>query len=170
VSGEDPVWHYLTGQLRPSFPALFEAYQQESDATSLAAADIAYCPHSRQILEFPASSTPWRATLAYFHAGYWESRDKSVFRFIAPGLLRHGICVALANHPLCPDVTLPDLVVAARDAIPVILAHARGLHWGGERLLTAGHSAGAHLAVEFALFDWEAPSPVAGVGGPQRRL
>ena len=106
---------------------------------------------------------PWRATFAYFHAGYWQSRDKSLFRFIAPGLLRFGIDVALVNYPLCPDVTLPDLVAAAREAVPVILAHAATLHRGGDRLLTAGHSAGAHLAVELALFPWQGPSPVGGV-------
>ena len=163
MSGQDPVWQYLTGQLRPGFPALLEAYQRESDAMAPPAADIAYGPHARQVFDFIASPAPWRATFAYFHAGYWQSRDKSTFRCIAPGLLRHGIDVALVNYPLCPDVTLPDLVAASREAVPAILAHARGLHRGGERLLAAGHSAGAHLAVELALFPWQGPSPVAGV-------
>jgi arylformamidase len=163
VIDSDATQQYLTGQMRPSFPALFEAFQRDSDAVALTAADIRYGPHPRQIFDVIASPAPWRGTFVYFHAGYWQARDKSLFRFIAPGLIPHGIDVALVNYPLCPDVSLAQLVAATRAAIPAVLDHAARTGRGGASVIAAGHSAGAHIAVELALTDWPAASPIAAV-------
>jgi arylformamidase len=163
VTDSDATEQYLTGQMRPSFPALFEAFQRDSDAVALTAADISYGPHPRQVFDFIASPAPWRGTFVYFHAGYWQARDKSLFRFIAPELLPHGIDVALVNYPLCPDVSLPELVAATRASIPAVLNHAAATGRGGASVIAAGHSAGAHIAVELALTDWPAASPIAAV-------
>ncbi len=159
----DATVQYMTGQMRPGFPALLAAYQQESDAVTLSARDVRYGPHPRQIFDFVQSPVPARATLAYFHAGFWQSRDKALFRFIAPALAKEGIDVALVNYPLCPDVTLPAVVDAARAAVPAVLAHAAACGRLGASLIAAGHSAGGHLAVELALTDWGGPSPIRAV-------
>lgn len=159
----DATAEYLTRQMRPHFPALMEDFQRESDGVPPTAANVPYGPHPRQTFDFVQSGRPWRGTLAYFHAGYWQSRDKSLFRFVAPALTRHGLDVAMVNYPLCPGVTLPELVQAARAAVPAILAHAAGLGRGGAGLAASGHSAGGHLAVELAASDWNGPSPITGV-------
>lgn len=159
----DATWQYMTGQMPDSVPALLEQFQRESDALPPDTADIAYGPHPRQTFDAYVSPAAWRGTMAYFHAGYWQARDKALFRFVAPALLQHGIDVALVNYPLCPDVTLPELVAAARDAVPGVLRHAAALGRGGTSLLAAGHSAGGHLAVELALTDWGGASPITGV-------
>ena len=159
----DATAEYLTGQMRPHFPALMEAFQAESDAIAPGAADVRYGPHPRQAFDFLQSGASWRGTLAYFHAGYWQARDKSLFRFVAPALMRHGVDVAMVGYPLCPDVTLPELVQAARAAIPAILAHAAAAGRGGAGLAAAGHSAGGHIAAELALSDWGGPSPISAV-------
>lgn len=159
----DATWQYVTGQMRPTFPALLDSYQRDSDAVCLTAADVAYGPHPRQVFDVVTGTAPWQGTLAYFHAGFWQSRDKSLFRFIAPLLARQGIDVALVNYPLCPDVTLPQLVAATRAAVSAVLAHSRAAGRGGARLIAAGHSAGGHIAVELALSDWQAALPICGV-------
>jgi arylformamidase len=166
---------YLTGQMRPHHPALLAAFQTESDAAVVAwrpDIDVRYGPHPRQTFDFFKSPKPGNATLAWFHAGYWQARDKAQFRFLAPGLLDLGIDVAMVNYPLCPEVDLPALTDAARGAVPAILTHAATLGRGGRSLIAAGHSAGAHLAVELALTDWRAfgladppISAVLGVSG-----
>jgi arylformamidase len=163
MTSMDATAQYMTGQMRPSFPALLADYQRESDAVALSARDVQYGPHPRQAFDFVQSPLPWRGTLAYFHAGFWQSRDKALFRFIAPALAAEGIDVALVNYPLCPDVTLPALVDAARAAIPAVLTHAAALGRGGACLIAAGHSAGGHLAVELALTDWGGVSPIRAV-------
>jgi arylformamidase len=161
----DATAQYMSGQMRAHHPDLLAAFQRESDAAAAApdaALDIAYGPHPRETFDFFAGPGERRGTLAFFHAGYWQSRDKSQFRFLAPALLARGFDVAMVNYPLCPDVDLAALVEAAREAVPAIRARA-----GGSRLMAAGHSAGAHIAVELALTDWRArgldASPIAAV-------
>jgi arylformamidase len=159
----DATAQYMTGQMRPGFPALLAQYQRDSDAVALSARDVPYGPHSRQVFDFVQGAAPWRATLAYFHAGFWQSRDKALFRCIAPALAAEGIDVALVNYPLCPDVTLPALVDAARAAVPAILTYAASIRRGGASLIAGGHSAGGHLAVELALTAWGGPSPIGAI-------
>jgi arylformamidase len=165
MTERDAVWDYMTGQMHDSTPALLAAYQRDSAAMPAAAAGVPYGPHPRQVFDLLESPAPWRGTLLYFHAGYWQARDKAMFRIIAPALLAAGIDVALANYPLCPDVAMPALTQAARAAVPGVLAHAAGRGRGGQALITTGHSAGAHIAVELALTEWGDASPIAGVVG-----
>ena len=151
----DPTFQYLTGQLNPRQPALLAELQRRSVEAVNAlrpALDLPYGAHPRQRFDF--FKTSWtEATFAYFHAGYWQARDKSQFRFIAPAFAEAGFNVALVNYPLCPDATLKALTEAVRAFVPVV----RGLEGVvGLPLIAAGHSAGAHLAVELALTDWPA--------------
>jgi arylformamidase len=163
---DDPVQQYMTGQFRPGHAALIAAFEREGD-DSLAAyrpeLHVKYGQHPRERFDFYAASRPWRGTLAYFHAGYWQSRDKAQFRFLAPHFLARGLDVALVNYPLCPDVTVPVLLESTRRAVPVVLQHAASLGRGGERLVAAGHSAGGQIAAELAMADWAGSSPVAAI-------
>ncbi len=145
----DPVFQYLQGQLRPGHPALIARFEQDSAeavATLAPELDLRYAPHPRAGFDFFRAAGPARGTLLYFHAGYWQSRDKSTFRFLAPALVARGLNVALANYPLCPDVDLATLVETAKLAVPVVMRHG-----GGAPLIVAGHSAGAQLAIEILL-------------------
>jgi arylformamidase len=163
----DPVFQYLTGQINPRQVGLLADLQRRDAAKPLkalrTALDVSYGAHPRQRFDFFAAS--WaEATFAYFHAGYWQAREKSQFRFIVPALLDAGFNVALVNYPLCPEVTLAALTEAVRDFVPTV----RGQKGVVELpLIAAGHSAGAHLAVELALTDWIArgvpADPIAGV-------
>jgi arylformamidase len=164
----DPVQEYMTGQVRPGHPALiadFEREGEESIAALNPALDIPYGPHARERFDFYAAPGPWRGTLAYFHAGYWQSRDKAQFRFLAARFVERGLDMALVNYPLCPDVTLPVLLESARRAVPAVLAHAGGLERGGAGLVAAGHSAGGQIVSELAMADWEGASPILAVAG-----
>jgi arylformamidase len=159
---DDSQYQYVQGQARPGFAALLADYQARSDAAAAAgpcALDRPYGPMARQRFDFfPAHGRP-RGTLVYFHAGYWQSRDKSGFRFIAPAYAQAGLHVALVNYPLCPDVSVAALVEAARASVPAVRARA------GEDLplLLSGHSAGAHIAVELALGAPAGGPAIAGV-------
>lgn len=169
MSDAELTVQYLSGQMRPHHPALLEAFQRESDAAVAAlhpTLDVRYGPHPRQRFDFFAATLPWRGTLAFFHAGYWQARDKAQFRFLAPTFLAQGIDVALVNYPLCPDVSLPALVEAVRPSVPAVLAHAAGLGRGGRSLVASGHSAGGQIVAELALAaDPGAMSAIAALSG-----
>jgi arylformamidase len=150
----DATQAYLTGQLHPSQSQLLADFNAESEAAIAAFAprlDIRYGGHKREVFDLFVSPEPWRGTLAYFHAGYWQGRDKAQFRCLAVPFMAAGIDVALVNYPLCPDVPLRRLVRSAKASIPEILHAVGSMGRGGEGLIAAGHSAGGHIAVELAL-------------------
>jgi arylformamidase len=156
-SADEATRQYMTGQLRPTHSALLSGFEQLSIEATQALAptlDIPYGPHPRQRFDFfaGAKSAP---TIAYFHAGYWQSRDKSTFRFLAAGWVAAGFSVALVNYPLCPEVDVATLTEAVR-AFPPSFQDRMALLGRSPALIAAGHSAGAHLAVELSLTDWTA--------------
>ena len=147
------------GQGRPGFATLIPQFEAWSAAACAAAPastlDIRYGEAARETFDFfPANGGTARATLVYFHAGYWQSRDKATFRFIAPAFTRAGLHVALVNYPLCPHVTLGHLLDAARRSVLAVRGHVSALGQGDLPLVAAGHSAGGHIAVELGLTDW----------------
>lgn len=155
----DAQFQYVEGQARPTFPALladFDALGTTAVEAGKCMLDVRYGSGARQRFDFfPACGEP-AGTLLYFHAGYWQSRDKATFRFIAPAFARRGLNVALLNYPLCPTVSLAELVAAARESVPEVLAHVAVSGQPARPLIVAGHSAGGHLAVELALSRWPA--------------
>lgn len=161
----DAQFQYVEGQGRPGFPALLARFEADSAAVSVAGQlDIRYGEAARECFDFFAAQGSARATLVYFHAGYWQSRDKSLFRFLAPAFTRAGVQVALVNYPLCPHVSLGDLLTAARRGTQAVAHHAQALQGRALPLIAAGHSAGGHIAVELGLTDWGAQDQaIAGV-------
>lgn len=155
---------YLSGQRRPHHPELLALFGRESAAAVAVLRperNIPYGAHPRCRFDLFVAREG-APVLLFLHAGYWQSRDKDEFAFLAAPLVARGVSVANANYPLCPETPLDGIVDAVRDAVPAVLART-----GAARLIAAGHSAGAHLAAELAATDWRARghggSPVAGV-------
>ncbi|VTU39612.1 acetyl esterase [Variovorax sp. PBL-H6] len=165
---EDAQFQYVEGQSRPGFASLLAAYEAESVAavgTETCVLDVRYGPLERQTFDFFTARQKPRGTLAYFHAGYWQSRDKSTFRFIAPAYTAAGLNVALVNYPLCPTVSLPELIEAVQACIPAIRARAAADQAESLPLVLSGHSAGAHIAAELALSGVEDIAGVVAMSG-----
>ncbi|WP_423460136.1 alpha/beta hydrolase [Ottowia sp. VDI28] len=165
---DDLEYQYVTGQGRATFPALFEEYRAAGAAAEALGGwlwDLRYGEHPRETFDFrPAAASAGKVgTLIYLHAGYWQSRDKSQFRFIAPGLNEAGFDVALANYPLCPEVSVSDIVNSVCK-LPRAVRAVSPPAAKAQPLIMAGHSAGAHLAVEIALKP-EAAGAIDGVLG-----
>ncbi len=144
---------YVTGQGRESFPALLAGFAARSEAARALPGwrlDIPYGPHPRQVLDLKPAGTGARGTVLYFHAGYWQSRDKSQFHFLAPAFNAMGWNLVLANYPLCPEVGVPQIVDSVARALErVATLQADGALEGP--LVLCGHSAGGQLVVELAL-------------------
>ena len=157
MPNSDAQFQYVEGQARPTFAALLAGYEALGAAairSQPCTLDIPYGAGERQVFDFFTARGEPQGTLMYFHAGYWQSRDRSTFRFIAPAFTQHGLNVALVNYPLCPMVSLAGLTEVVRASVPKVLAHAAGLGQPECPLIASGHSAGGHLAVELALSRW----------------
>lgn len=160
---QDSAEHqYVTGQGRDSFPALLAGFAARSDAARALPGwrlDIPYGPHPRQVLDLKPAAAGARGTVVYFHAGYWQSRDKSQFHFLAPAFNAMGWNLVLVNYPLCPQVGVPQIVASAAQALGRVAAMQADGDLEGP-LVLCGHSAGGHLVVELALQE-----AAAGDGG-----
>lgn len=151
------TFEYLVGQQRPSHPDLLASFEARSAAAKVGSGiklDLAYGPHPRQKLDvYPAEGVP-RGSVLYFHPGYWQSRDKSDFRFLAEAFAKRGFDFVLANYPLCPEVRLDELVEHVAESVPFSFRYLGRDHLTERGLIVAGHSAGGHLAIEMALRNW----------------
>lgn len=127
-------------------------WRRESEATRERRApylDLAYGPDPRHRLDlFPAPEpSGGRTPLALFlHGGFWRSRDKSDYSYVADGLASLGGSVALINYPLCPRASLWEVVRSARMAVRWLMSHAVDCGVRSTEIVVCGHSAGAHLA------------------------
>lgn len=160
-------FQYATGQMRESFVELlarFEARNAQALTMPGWALDLPYGQHAREVVDVHSSDARALGTVVYFHAGYWQSRDKSQFRFLAPAFNAMGWDMALVNYPLCPEVSVADIVTSAAQALQKVAALQSERGRTGPIVL-CGHSAGAHLAIELALQQAAAtaPLPIAGV-------
>lgn len=160
-------FQYVTGQMRESFVELlarFEACNVQALTMPGWELDLPYGQHAREVIDVHSSDAKAQGTVVYFHAGYWQSRDKSQFRFLAPAFNAMGWDMALVNYPLCPEVSVAGIVASAAQALKKIATHQSERGRTGSIVL-CGHSAGAHLAIELALQQaaTTSPLPIAGV-------
>jgi len=83
--------------------------------------------------------------LIYFHGGYWQRGDKSIYSFLAEPFVAAGVNVVIVGYDLCPDVSLTAISEQAREAIADIYKTAGELGLNQNKLSVMGHSAGGHI-------------------------
>ncbi|HRK24286.1 MAG TPA: alpha/beta hydrolase [Beijerinckiaceae bacterium] len=125
--------------------------------------DLPYGPHPREVIDLFPADRP-RGALVFLHGGYWRALSTKEHSFVAPAWLEAGFSVFLVNYPLCPQVTIKDIVASCRRAMATLwpmLGEAERRH-----VLVAGHSAGGYLAAAMAATDWAAPGlPAVALSG-----
>jgi len=116
--------------------------------------DLSYGVSARQKIDIFPAAQPGAPVLSFIHGGYWRSRDKSEFSFVAEPFVAAGITVALPEYDLAPSVTVSTIVDQMHAAH--IWLYRNVARFGGDpsRLFVAGHSAGGHLAAMMAAARW----------------
>ena len=122
--------------------------QRQDPVRSGLAIERAIRPGSPRNVRPVQGAGPGAGDRAVFHGGYWQSRDKSQFRFMAGAWAKAGFNVALAGYRLCPDISVRDLT-ASIQAVPLAVVHALPATQRNLPIILAGHSAGAHLAMNW---------------------
>jgi arylformamidase len=119
--------------------------------------DLAYGPGARERLDFfPAADAANSPILVYFHGGYWQRGDKSVYSFLAAPFVKHGVSVALVNYDLCPSVRISQITPQAQRALAWIWRNTAQLGGSRDKLYVMGHSAGGHITGMMMGTDWPA--------------
>ncbi len=147
---------YVSGQGRPTWPGLLADFAARSEVVAASPemrTGLAYGPHPRQRFDVVPAIGAARGSLVYLHAGYWQMRDRTPFRFLAPRFAAQGFDVILADYPLAPEATVAEITQAVRALVPAVRAEAAARYGAALPIVATGHSAGGHLAMELALTD-----------------
>jgi arylformamidase len=127
------------------FIAEWEQRSAELRAERPCRLDLRYGDAPRNRLDFFMAGERRAATLLFIHGGYWQSRAKELFSFVAEGPLSLGMNVALISYALAPEARLDRIVDECRQALAWLGAHVAELGGDPARLYVAGWSAGGHL-------------------------
>lgn len=113
--------------------------------------DILYGDTERTFYDFfPAGGAPGEPLMAYIHGGFWRSRDRKTYSFVARTFNARGIAVAIPSYDHCPNVSVADIIAQMRAFLAALWEKT------GQRPVVVGNSAGAHLAGSMFATDWSA--------------
>lgn len=143
----------------PEHPQIFARWAEQSAATRRlrpGLLDISYGETAGERLDLYPARGDGTPLLVFIHGGYWRSLDKSDFSWLAPPFVQHGVALALLNYGLAPQTTIEDMVRQQLRALAWLYRNGDRLGFDPERIVIAGHSAGAHLAVMMMAALWPA--------------
>lgn len=118
--------------------------------------DIRYGTGEKQKIDVFSCGDAGAPTLVYFHGGYWQRGDKSIYSFLAVPFVAAGVNVIVAGYDLCPTVTITRISEEAREAMAFIWRNATDLGLNRDRITVMGHSAGGHITQMMMATDWTA--------------
>lgn len=112
--------------------------------------DIAYGDHPLMCFDYHPVDAPKidSPIVLIFHGGYWRALDKADMRHHMADLKKSGFETVNMNYPLCPEVTLTDIVEITAAAITRVLEYINEQGIEPSRpIFLMGHSAGGHLVL-----------------------
>jgi arylformamidase len=138
----------------PAFIARWRADSVRSRKALAADIDIAYGTSSDEKLDLFHANNPAAPLLIFIHGGYWRSLDKSDFSFLAPAFVARDVNLAVVNYGLAPGTSMEEMVRQLLHSVRWLYKNASAMRFDPQRIVIAGHSAGAHLAAMMAAADW----------------
>lgn len=147
---------YNNRAMVPDFAVIVQRWQDESARLRQRTPPhrASYGDHEREYVDiFPAGQTGTPVQL-FFHGGYWQALESSVFHFVAGGFIERGVTTVLANYPLAPQATMDEIVAACRRALAWLYRHAADHGGDPQRIHLSGHSAGGHIVAMLMATDW----------------
>jgi acetyl esterase/lipase len=145
------------------------------DSARLAAANVAYGEGPRRTLDIYSAGAQNAPVIVFFYGGSWSSGRKDYFGFVGHALAARGFIVVIPDYRVVPEVTFPGFVEDGAAAIAWTQAHIGQYGGDPKRIVLAGHSAGAYIAIMLAMdadylrkagADLTAIKGAAGISGP----
>ena len=118
------------------------------------AIDISYGKSEKQKLDFFSSADINSPTVIFFHGGYWQRGDKSVYSFLANSFVKNNINFLAVGYDLCPKISITQIVLQAQEAIVWIWQNANKLEINKDKFIVSGHSAGGHITGMMMGTEW----------------
>jgi acetyl esterase/lipase len=131
---------------------LFNGLTPKDGGTVRLVHDAAFAPGPRGTIDIYAPKAPGRYPIIVFlYGGSWNSGTKQGYAFVGRALAAQGFVVAIPDYRLVPEVRFPDFLRDHAAAVRWVRVHAATLHGDPDRLVLAGHSAGAYGAAMLAV-------------------
>ena len=133
--------------------------------------DQRYGEGEKQKLDVFRVKDPNAPTLVYFHGGYWQRGDKSIYSFLASPFNSEGVNFITVGYDLCPTVSITQISNQAREALDFIWRNAKSLGVNRDQITVMGHSAGGHITqmmmgTKWAEFSAGLPADLVTAGIP----
>jgi acetyl esterase/lipase len=115
--------------------------------------DVAFHPNMEPRLDVysPAEGSA-HPVVVFVHGGSWKSYDKNLFAPVATRLLPENIVVVIPDYTLHPEARYEQMTHEVAAALSWTLDNIDRYGGDPQRVVIAGHSAGAHLAA-LAIMD-----------------
>jgi acetyl esterase/lipase len=104
--------------------------------------------------------------LIFIHGGSWKDYDKKLFALVAMRLLPLDMVLVIPNYTLHPNATYERMATEVAAAVSWTLENIQDYGGDPQRIILAGHSAGAHLS-GLALLD---PRFLSSYGHDRREI
>ncbi|WLI87654.1 alpha/beta hydrolase [Massilia sp. R2A-15] len=99
----------------------------------------------------PATVTAASPVVVFFYGGNWTSGQRESYAFVGRALAARGFVVVIPDYRLYPEVSYPDFLDDAAQAVAWTAKHIAGYGGDPNQLFVMGHSAGAYNAAMIAL-------------------
>ncbi|WP_375274050.1 alpha/beta hydrolase [Methylorubrum thiocyanatum] len=157
--------------------ALFDALGPRDKGGRLAVRDAAYGADPRQRLDVFVPTVPVERApvLVFFYGGSWSSGSKDDYAFAAQAFAAQGFVTVLPDYRLYPQARFPEFLKDGAAAIAWVRDNIAAQGGDPNRIVLAGHSAGAYNAAMLGLdteylrqagVDPRTVRAVAGLSGP----
>ncbi|MEM7563851.1 MAG: alpha/beta hydrolase [Pseudomonadota bacterium] len=150
--------HYNLQARRDDIADVLASWNNRSEAarTQLETTlDCEYGSHAREKIDFFHCGIANAPLFVFIHGGYWQRLGKSTFSLIAKPFVKNGVNVALIEYPLCPEVSMTQLIESIRKALAWIYRNASQIGFDRDRINLCGHSAGGHLTAMCLATRWD---------------
>lgn len=132
---------------------LFDNLVPKDSGTERVVMDARFGDDPRQTLDVyrPNNAGGSLPIIVFIYGGSWRSGSKSGYAFVGRALASKGFLVAIPDYRLVPQIRYPAFLEDNAAAVRWVVAHARSLGGDPDRIILAGHSAGAYNAAMLAL-------------------
>lgn len=146
----------------PDHEDILAGYRTQSDSVLAdfdVRLDISYGPSAEETLDIYLPKNAANGAMpvnVFLHGGYWYSRHKNDFRYLARGMVPSGAALIIVNYALVPTVDLDELVRQCRAAVAWTYRNAETFGGDKEKIYVSGHSAGGQLTAMMMTTGWPA--------------
>ena len=114
---------------------------------------LAYGPAERQTLDVyvPRDPVASKTVVVFFYGGAWRDGARGNYTFAGQAFAARGYVTVVPDYRLYPEVRFPAFVEDAAAAVAWVRREIAAYGGDPERIVLAGHSAGAHSAALLGL-------------------